>query len=131
MSSLAIAVDFDGTIVEHQYPKIGPLVPNAIESLQLYQNAGLKIILNTMRGGKELTEAVDFLKENGIELDGVNRADNQNWTSSPKVYAQFYIDDAAIGVPLISEPGKRVYVDWDGVNKILFDRMRREYATLI
>ena len=129
--SINLAVDFDGTIVEHEYPRIGPLVPKAIESLLMYKKMGLGIVLNTMRGGKELAEAVQFLKDNGVELDGVNRAPNQDWTTSPKVYGQFYIDDAAIGVPLIREPKKRVYVDWDGVNEILFTRLRVEYATLI
>lgn len=131
MNGIAVAVDFDGTIVEHEYPNIGPIVPGAIESMKMFKNMGVKVILNTMRGGKELEEAVQFLKDNGIELDGVNRADNQDWTSSPKVYAQFYIDDAAIGVPLIHEPNKRVYVDWEGVSEIIFERMRREYGTLI
>ena len=126
-----IAVDFDGTIVKHEYPKIGELVPEAIESLKMFQTMGLGIVLNTMRGGKELDEAVAFLKDNGIELDGVNRAPNQDWTTSPKVYGQFYIDDAAIGVPLVYGKHSRVYVDWVITKEILLDRLRREYATLI
>ena len=131
MNSLTIAVDFDGTIVKHEYPNIGELVPGAIDALILFKLMGLKIVLNTMRGDKELAEAVQFLKENGITLDGVNRADNQSWTTSPKVYAQFYIDDAAIGTPLIHGLHARPYVNWEEVTEILLTRLRKEYATLI
>ena len=129
--SLTIAVDFDGTIVEHQYPKIGPLVPGAIEGIKLLKDCGFNIVLNTMRGDDRLAEAVQFLLDNGIELDGVNRANNQDWTTSPKVYAQYYIDDASVGIPIISEPRKRVYVDWSQTIPLLLERIRKEHGTLI
>ena len=47
-----IAVDFDGTIVEHEFPDIGPPVPGAIESLKRFQDAGVKIILWTTRSNQ-------------------------------------------------------------------------------
>lgn len=67
-----------------------------------------------MRSGDTLENAVKWFADNGIELWGVNRnPDQYKWTGSPKVYAQLYIDDAALGCPLIKPMnGKRPYVDW-------------------
>ena len=78
-----------------------------------------------MRGDKELDDAVKWLKERGIELFGVNYNPTQSWTTSPKVLANLYIDDAALGCPLITPRDsktlgyKRPYVDWDAVEKML------------
>lgn len=58
-----IAVDFDGTIVTHNYPYIGSPLPNAFNTLIKLQGLGHKLILWTCRGGKELQEAVDFCKK--------------------------------------------------------------------
>jgi hydroxymethylpyrimidine pyrophosphatase-like HAD family hydrolase len=122
-----ICVDFDGTIVTHEYPKIGNLVPGAIETLKELQQAKVKIILLTMRGTipfnnrNLLQEAVDFCAEQGLVLDAVN--DNpwfSDWTNSRKVYGQKYIDDSAVGCPLIFPGGNsRPYVDWSEIRKIL------------
>ena len=112
-----IAVDFDGTVVQHEYPAIGGLVPLAIPTIKKWMEAGHKIILNTMRSGKELDDAVSFLMKQGITLYGVNRNPTQDrWTKSPKVYAHIYVDDAAYGCPLIHpEDGGRPYVDWSKI----------------
>lgn len=118
-----ICVDFDGTIVDHAFPLIGKPVPGAIEWMKRFTALGGKIILFTMRSDGQLqsgemrhvlTEAVDYLKENGVELFGVNRNPTQDkWTSSPKAYGQIYIDDAAYGCPLVSVDGfSRPCVDW-------------------
>jgi hydroxymethylpyrimidine pyrophosphatase-like HAD family hydrolase len=120
-----IAVDFDGTVVTHEYPRIGVPVPNAIETLKKLQAAGHRIILYTMRSKKELYEAVSYLHDNGISLFGVNgNPTQQTWTSSPKVYAHLYIDDAALGTPLTYDPAlsidnNREYVNWYIVESIL------------
>lgn len=115
MSELPIAVDFDGTIVEHKYPKVGSPVPGAIHWMKKFQEAGAKLILWTMRDKEELEDAVKYCKENGVEFYGVNENPGQSsWTNSPKAYAKVYIDDAAFGCPLV-ETDDRPMVDWDQV----------------
>lgn len=114
-----ICVDFDGTIVDHAYPEIGQPVPHAIESLKKFNDQGARLILFTMRSDEKkkrplLTEAVNYLKDNGIELFAVNENPTQkSWTKSPKPYGHFYIDDAAVGCPLIHPKGfTNPCVDW-------------------
>ena len=112
-----IAVDFDGTCVTHDYPRIGKEI-GATKVLKRLVKAGHKLILNTMRSGKELQDAIHWFNENGIELYGVNENPTQKrWTSSPKVYAHMYIDDAAFGCPLRNVPdfSDRPFVDWDSI----------------
>jgi len=117
-----IAVDFDGTIVDHQFPGIGDPVPGAFEWLARFQEAGADLILWTMRSdgqqecGDVLTEAVVYCRVMGIEFACVNE-NPQPWTTSPKAYAHVYIDDAAAGCPLRANPrmGGRPYVDWDQI----------------
>ena len=118
-----IAIDFDGTCVTHDYPRIGKDI-NAVNVLKKLVANGHKLILNTMRSGKELKEAINWFKENDIELYGANENPTQKrWTKSPNVYAHLYIDDAALGCPLkmdlnISE---RPFVDWEVVSCLLKD----------
>ena len=108
-----IAIDFDGTIVNHEYPQLGSPVPGAIDWMHKFMENNIHIILYTMRSGKYLDEAVEYLEDNGIVLFGKNRNKNQySWTKSPKIYANAYIDDAAVGCPLIYVEGQRPYVDW-------------------
>lgn len=117
---ITIAVDFDGTIVEHDYPRIGEEAPFAISVLKELIDNGIKIILYTMRSGDTLKEAVDWLTERGIELYGINENPTQKtWTDSPKPYADIYIDDAALGCPLTKSPNFRWVVDWEKVRKEL------------
>ena len=116
-----IAIDFDGTCVTHDYPRIGKEI-GATEVLKRLVEAGHKLILNTMRSDKELQDAVNWFKKNGIELYGVNENPTQKrWTNSPKVYAHMCIDDAAFGCPLINAPelSNRQFVDWDSVGRKL------------
>jgi len=121
---MIIAIDFDGTIVEHVYPYIGAPVPGAFEWMKKFQEAGASLILWTMRsdghddGSTPLTEAIDFCKENGIEFFGINNNPTQiSWTHSPKAYAHLYIDDASFGCPLRQNPrmGGRPMVNWSVV----------------
>jgi len=116
---MIIAVDFDGTIVMHEYPEIGKQVPYAITSMKELISSGHKLILLTMRSGEHLEQAVDYCKENGVEFWAVNENPEQKeWTSSNKVYAHKYIDDAAIGCPLLVDlNAERPYVDWELVIK--------------
>lgn len=133
---LIIAVDFDGTLVEHKFPKIGRSVPGAFEALKILQAEGARLILWTMRSdnreadGPVLTEAVEFCRQNGVEFWGINHNPEQSsWTSSPKAYAQVYVDDAALGCPLYRpHDGSRPYVDWSFVLPQLQDLLDRKKA---
>lgn len=117
---LTIAIDFDGTIVTHAFPKLG-IDMGALKVLHKIQQRGHNIILFTMRSGKLLGEAIDYLERNGITLFGINRNHTQDsWTTSQKVYAHVYIDDAALGVPLLwDHVTQRPYVDWEEVQFLL------------
>jgi len=109
---MIIAVDFDGTCVTHAYPEIGSDI-GAVPVLKGLVAVGHKLILYTMRSGDTLAAAVKWCEDNGIELWGVNNNPEQHtWSASPKVYAQLYIDDAALGCPLVGQYIGRPYVDW-------------------
>ena len=116
-----IAVDFDGTCVTHEYPKVGKDI-GAVPVLKKLTDSGHKIILNTMRSGKELAAAIKWFIDNDIPLFGSNENPTQkSWTTSPKVHANLYIDDAALGCPLKMEPNvsDRPFVDWHQVEKYM------------
>lgn len=126
---MVIGLDFDGTCVTHEYPKVGKDI-GAIPVLKKIINNGHQIVLNTMRSGHELGDAIDWFNNNGIELYGVGFNPTQaKWTSSSKCYAELYIDDAALGAPLkinkISNddgdkiPYGRPFIDWDKVEEHL------------
>ncbi len=115
-----IAVDFDGTCVTHEYPYMGRDI-GAVPVLRELADAGYRIILYTMRSGRLAKSAAEWFKENGIPLYGVNNNPEQkSWTDSPKVYADLYIDDSALGIPLKMTPDvTRPFVDWEGVRELL------------
>lgn len=97
---MIIAVDFDGTIVEHRYPEIGKEKLFAFESLKALQKQGHLLILWTFRSGKELDEAVEFCKKNGVEFYAVNKSypeEKLDDTVSRKINADLFIDDRNIG----------------------------------
>ncbi len=110
-----ICVDFDGTIVDHAFPKIGVPVPGAIEWMKRWVEVGAKLILFTMRSGDVLSDAVTYLEKNGVALHGINHnPDQSSWSASPKAYGHIYVDDAAFGCPLLALDGfNRACVDWD------------------
>jgi trehalose-6-phosphatase len=117
---MTIAVDFDGTVVKHKYPAVGETVDGAVETLKRITEKGNRIILWTMRHGKELEDAVKWYEENGIPLFGINGNPEQvSWTESPKAYAQIYIDDAAIGCPMKFDGQMNWHVDWQRVAELL------------
>lgn len=93
----------------------------AVPVLKELTDAGYHLVLNTMRSGKTEKEAVKWFKDNDIPLYGVNKnPDQKSWSASPKVYADLYIDDSALGVPLTSSPtSTRPYVDWVRVREWL------------
>lgn len=117
---LTIAVDFDGTCVTHEYPYLGQDI-GAAPVLRELADAGYRLILNTMRSGKLEREAEDWFKRNNIPLWAVNcNPEQKKWTKSPKVYAELYIDDSNLGIPLTTnEKSTRPYVDWARVRELL------------
>jgi len=97
---MKIAVDFDGTIVEHKYPAIGKELLFAFETLREMQRQKHQLILWTYRSGKELDEAVEFCKERGIEFYAVNKnypEEVYDESISRKINADIYIDDKNVG----------------------------------
>jgi hypothetical protein len=122
---MIIAIDFDGTCVTHEYPEVGKDIGAGRVLKKLAEN-GHQLILWTMRSGKELQDAEDWFYAQGFysgySLFGVNSNPQQaSWTSSPKAYAQMYIDDAALGCPLIynCELSSRPFVDWIKIEQYL------------
>ena len=97
---MTIAVDFDGTIVEHKFPEIGKEKTFAIQTLRQLQQEGHKIILFTSREGKELEQAVAFCRERGLEFYAVNGNQPEDAMfprQTAKVIADVYIDDRNLG----------------------------------
>lgn len=134
---MIIAIDFDGTCVSHEFPKVGKDI-GATRVLKALVENGHKLILFTMRSdivnptgednelhlesGNYLTDAIEWFKKNDIPLYGIQSNPTQHtWTTSPKAYAQMYIDDAALGCPLKydTEYAERPFVDWIQVENIL------------
>ena len=98
--TLTIAVDFDGTIVEDEYPGIGKPRLFAIETLTSLQNKGHRLILWTYRYGRHLDEAVEFCKGHGIIFYAVNKSFPEEEFEdkySRKINADLFIDDRNIG----------------------------------
>ena len=123
---MIIAVDFDGTCVEHDYPAVGMEVEGAVETLRALQSKGHRLILFTMRSGMKLEAAVKWFKDRKIELWAINKNPEQaEWTESPKVYADIYIDDSALGCPIMFIDGvRRPVVCWAKVRqKLEYDRI--------
>lgn len=133
-----ICIDFDGTCVTHEFPRIGEDI-GAIPVLKELVEAGHKLILFTMRSDRKkkkkvgdetvvveenfLADAINWFEDNGIALYGVQKNPTQRfWTSSPKAYGHLYIDDANLGCPLITPTEGRPYVDWVETRKYLVER---------
>lgn len=99
---MVIAVDFDGTIVEHRYPSIGKELPFAIDTLRKLAEEGHRLILWTVREGQYLDEAVEFCRDRGLEFYAVNRdypeeKQESNNHFSRKLKADIWIDDRNLG----------------------------------
>ena len=121
---IVIGVDFDGTCVTHEYPKVGKDI-GAVPVLKKLREKGHLLILHTMRFEETERDAINWFIANDILLYGVNRNKTQwRWSKSPKIYANLYIDDAALGCPLKTDPelSDRPFVDWEAVEKLLIER---------
>lgn len=98
---MTIAVDFDGTIVEHRYPAIGKERPFATVTLRRLIDDGHRLILWSVREGQLLDEAVEWCKQRGITFYAVNRdfeeEDGTGHNFSRKIKADLFIDDRNVG----------------------------------
>lgn len=119
---MIIAVDFDGTIVEHRYPDIGREKPFAIETLKKLAEEQHRLILWTVRKGKLLQEAVEFCRTRGLDFYAVNRNfPEENEPEERKLRADLWIDDRNLGgLP-----------DWGTIYRMIrnnwtFDELKRQ-----
>ncbi len=100
---MTIATDFDGTIVTHEYPRIGKEIPFATETLKMLIKERHRIILWTVREGKLLDEAVEWCRERGVEFYAVNKdypeedIEHLPHGFSRKVKVDLFIDDRNLG----------------------------------
>lgn len=123
---MIIGIDFDGTCVTHEYPKVGQDI-GAIPILKALTDNGHQLILFTMRSYTDipiennntistLQMAINWFNDNDIPLWGINENPEQkDWTSSPKPYCHLYIDDAGFNMPLkynYNGNKSRPFVDW-------------------
>ena len=101
-----IAVDFDGTVAITNYPEIICPIQDVIDYVKSEQQNGATIILWTCRHGKDLDEAVDWCKEQGLTFDYTNENMPEliaEYGDCRKIYADEYIDDKAINIKAIIE----------------------------
>lgn len=116
-----IAVDFDGTIVEHRYPAIGKEIPFATATLRQLIEDGHRLILWTVRMDNLLQEAVDWCKERGVIFYAINKdyeeeTQESNRHYSRKIKADLWIDDRNLGgLP-----------DWGTIYEIISHKMTFE-----
>lgn len=99
-NSLTIAVDFDGTIVEHRYPEIGKEMLFAFDALRELQSRGHRLILWTFREGRYLENAVEYCRSKGVEFYAVNKSYPEEELTpdvSRKINADLFIDDRNVG----------------------------------
>lgn len=98
---MTIAVDFDGTIVQHRYPEIGREIPFAIDTLKMLSQEGHRLILWSVREGRLLNEAVEWCRERGLEFYAVNKdypeEERNHDHYSRKLKVELFIDDRNIG----------------------------------
>ena len=99
---MVIAVDFDGTIVEHRYPEIGPEIPFAVETLKMLVRDRHQLILWSVRKGQLLDDAIQWCRDRGVEFWAVNRDFpeediTRNEDFSRKLRVDLFIDDRNIG----------------------------------
>ena len=128
---MTINVDFDSTVVVQSFPLINKADIGSAKILRELVANGHRLILFTVRWdcpinpeNNYLTQAVNWFKENDIELFGIQcDPDQASWTNSPKSCAQLMIDDSAIGCPLkTSNLSLKPYADWEKIREILIEK---------
>ena len=133
---MKIAVDFDGTIVEHRYPKIGEERPFAIETLKMLQQQPHEIILWSVREGQLLDEAVEWCRQRGLNFYAVNKDypeetcdPNLNTNFSRKLKADIFIDDRNIGGILDWGQIYQMIMEKKTFTDILMDERKKKLIT--
>lgn len=135
MNKIEILVDFDATVVTHEFPSVGKDI-GAVPILKKLVANGHKLILFTMRSERPfinfngsvryvLDEAVEWFEKNDIPLYGINtNPEQKDWTSSPKAFGQLIIDDIALGCPtkVDKKKSQRPFVDWEKVEELLIEK---------
>lgn len=126
-----IYLDFDGTVVEHEYPEIGQLNPNALEVIKKLQDAGHTIILNTMRvefDDGTMEAAIEYINLNeqvaGIVITELTdrKIHPRRWDLD-KVENDIYIDDMAPDIPMTRTVRRTgLMVDWLAVESQLIEK---------
>ena len=120
----SIGIDFDGTLVTHAYPDIGHDI-GATQVLLDLVRAEHQLWIWTMRSGEMALAALEWCRKEGIQVMGINvNVQQKIWTNSPKLFCNLYIDDAALGCLLKTDPtiSDRPFVDWDGIRKLLIEK---------
>lgn len=120
---MTIAIDFDGTIVEHRYPEIGPEIPFAIDTLKMLINDRHRLILWSVREGGLLEEAVEYCRKRGVEFYAVNKDYPEEKTTdrnfSRKLKVDLFIDDRNLGgIP-----------DWGTIYRMINEK--KSYADIL
>lgn len=120
---MTIAVDFDGTIVEHKYPEIGAEIPFSIDTLKMLINDRHRLILWSVREGVLLEEAVEYCRKRGVEFYAVNKDYPEEKTTdrnfSRKLKVDMFIDDRNLGgLP-----------DWGTIYRMINER--KSYADIL
>lgn len=141
LSNQLLNIDVDGTVVTHAFPELGLNIGAEFVLRDLVKN-GHKLIVFTMRcdhdfeptsdqpdiiaqGGPYLTHAINWFEFHDIPLYGIQKDPEQHkWTSSPKSYARYMIDDSALGTPLLFVPqlSSKKFVDWIEVSLLLCEQ---------
>lgn len=121
---MLIAVDFDGTVVEHRYPEIGKERPFATQTLKQLIQDGHRLVMWTNRQGRTLEEAVEWCRERGVEFYAINKCypeETVNYDEPRKIKVDLFIDDRNIGgLP-----------DWGVIYELITKRMSyKQYLTM-
>ena len=123
---MIIGLDFDGTCCMHDYPRIGAEIGAVPWLTKAQEDFNVKIILFTMRSGAKLEAAREWLEDKGVKIHACNVNPSQHtWTTSPKPYCHVYIDDAALGTPLVRPDNARAFVDWRVAGPMLMEELAR------
>lgn len=121
---LRIGIDFDGTMVEHRFPEIGAEVPESVRVVRRISDAGHIVVVWSCRSGRFADDAMAWFRRRDMRVRPAEwsppRPPDRPW----KTYVDVYIDDRALGVPLVApaESGLAPYVDWLRVEVLLQER---------
>lgn len=119
----SIAIDFDDTCCKDAFPNVGEEIEGCVETLKSFNASGYRLVLWTCRehrlynGVDPLHEALDWFREKGIELAGVNSDDlirNEGYERSRKIHTDFIIDDKCVGIPKING-----HLDWVKIKELI------------